>query len=188
MSVCTRAMPGSPYKPVLFKLSQPLVTMPVLPNKRMAESDSTKGGETTGKIETALNNPFTAFEPVLTYASTYANKKPIRVAAMPVIIPKNKVFVIAVLNECMFRILKKTSSVNRLSTYMLSTSRMLSGYKIKRNKNKKMPAITVIKNGSANNFFLSSSFFCEEDIPFPVHAHHAKKAPKRYCPPSALSS
>ena len=175
-------MPGSPYKPVLFKLSQPLVTMPVLPNKRMAESDSTKGGETTGKIETALNNPFTAFEPVLTYASTYANKKPIRVAAMPVIIPKNKVFVIAVLNECMFRILKKMSSVKRLSTYMLSTSKMLNGYKIKRNKNKKMPAITVIKNGSANNFFLSSSFFCEEDITIPV----IKEAPiraagKGYC-------
>lgn len=31
-----------------------------------------------------------------------------------------------------------------------------------------MPAITVIKNGSASSFFLSSSFFCEEDITIPV--------------------
>ena len=120
-------MPGSPYKPVLFKLSHCLVTIPVLPNKRIAESDSTKGGETTGKIETALNSPLSAFEPVLTYASTYANKKPIKVAVMPVIIPKNSVLVIAVLKECICNTLKNTDSEKRSSTYILSTKSILNG-------------------------------------------------------------
>lgn len=83
---------------------------------------------------------------------------------MPVIKPKKRVFVMAFLKPFIPNISAKTEKVNFPSGQTLSISKMLKGYKIKSSKNKKIPAITVIKNGSANNFFLSSTFFCEKDI------------------------
>ena len=88
-------MPGRPYNFVVLKLNRFRVMMPVRPKSMIAERERTKGGETTGSTETILNRPLTNLFPTLTYMSTYAKRKPTRVARMPEIKPSCSVFEIA---------------------------------------------------------------------------------------------
>ena len=83
---------------------------PALPKSMIMDRLSTKGGDTTGSMETTLKRPPTALF-MRTYTSTYANSRPMRVERMPTTKPTFKVLVMARVKVGMARTRLKISSV-----------------------------------------------------------------------------
>ena len=51
------AMPQKPYTLLSYIFSRNRVISPALPNSMIMDNDNTKGGETTGSMDTTLNSP-----------------------------------------------------------------------------------------------------------------------------------
>ena len=90
------------------------------------DRDRTNGGETTGNIETTLNSPPTNLF-ILTYTSTYANKRPTNVEIIPTTKPTLSVFVIALVKVGIWNIRLNTLKPKPPSPTKESTSNIASG-------------------------------------------------------------
>jgi hypothetical protein len=129
--------------------------IPAFPKSMIIDKERTKGGETTGSIDTTLKSPSINLVLSFTYTSTYANKRPINAEAIPTKNPTFNVFVMALLKFASPITLLKVSRVNPESDIKLSTSNIASGYNIKTDKKTIKSTMVVTMIGSARSFFLS---------------------------------